>query len=64
MPWFFNGREQYDRNIEPGQGHLMFDGADIHWIFERQRRMSDTINEAILIWRRGGSIGGGLGSTR
>jgi hypothetical protein len=50
MLGFFNGREQYDVLIEAGQGHLMFDGADIYWIFEGRQRMSDTINNAIAVW--------------
>lgn len=53
---FFNGREQYDRLIGPGQGHLEFDGSDIYWIFEGQRWMSDTVNWAVTMWVRDGSI--------
>ncbi len=47
---FFNGREQYDQLIEPGQGFLMFNGCDIYWVVDGQTRMSDTVNEAISIW--------------
>jgi hypothetical protein len=49
---FFNGQEQYDVIPEPGQGQLMFNGSDIYWLIEGERRMSDTINEAISIWLR------------
>ena len=53
---FFNGREQYEQVIEPGHGHLEFDGNDIYWVSGDRRLMSDTINEAILIWLNDGSI--------
>lgn len=53
---FFNGQEQYDELIEPGRGHLMYDGSDIYLITGGRRRMSDTINEAISIWLENGSI--------
>lgn len=56
MLGFFNGREQYDELIEPGQGRLMFNGCDIHWVIDGQERMSDTINGAIAIWLDDGSI--------
>lgn len=56
MLGFFNGREQYDVLIDPGQGTLMFDGRDIYWLIDGKRRMSDTINNAIGIWLRDGSI--------
>jgi len=53
---FFNGREQYDQLIEPGQGYLMFNGRNIYWVVDGQERMSDTINEAISIWLNQGRI--------
>ncbi|MGN7876540.1 hypothetical protein ACTJKJ_23545 [Roseateles sp. 22389] len=53
---FFNGREQHEQIVEPGQGHLEFDGHDIYWVSGDRRLMSDTINEAILIWLRSGDI--------
>ncbi|KQV96633.1 hypothetical protein [Pelomonas sp. Root1237] len=53
---FFNGREQYDQLIEPGQGFLIFNGRDIYWVVDGQERMSDTINEAISIWLAQGRI--------
>ena len=53
---FFNGREQYEQLVEPGSGHLEFDGRDIYWVSGDRRLMSDTINEAILIWLRNGDI--------
>ena len=53
---FFNGHEQYDRFVEPGQGVLEFDGANIYWVVDGQRLMSETINEAISIWLKIGSI--------
>ncbi|MBU0914787.1 hypothetical protein [Aquabacterium parvum] len=56
MLGFFNGREQYDVLIDPGQGKLMFDGRDIYWLIDMEQRMSDTINNAIDIWLRDGSI--------
>ncbi|WP_057301268.1 hypothetical protein [Pelomonas sp. Root1217] len=56
MLGFFNGQEQYDVLVDPGQGKLMFDGCDIYWLFDNQRRMSDTINNAIEIWLSDGSI--------
>jgi hypothetical protein len=56
MLGFFNGREQYDVLIEAGQGHLMFDGADIYWIFEERQRVSETINNAIPVWLEQGRI--------
>ncbi len=56
MLGFFNGREQYDVLIDPGQGKLMFDGHDIYWLIDNEARMSDTINNAIDIWLRDGSI--------
>lgn len=56
MLGFFNGREQYDVLIDPGQGTLMFNGRDIYWLIDNEQRMSDTINNAIGIWLRDGSI--------
>jgi hypothetical protein len=56
MLGFFNGREQYDVLIDPGRGKLMFDGRDIYWLIDNEQRMSDTINNAIDIWLRDGSI--------
>ena len=50
MLGFFNGREQYDVLIDPGQGTLMFNGRDIYWLIDNEQRMSDTINNAIEIW--------------
>lgn len=44
----FNGREQYDRLIEPGQGFLLFNGRGICWVVEGQARISDTINDGHL----------------
>ena len=35
---------------------LMFDGLDIYWLMDNEERMSDTINNAIDIWLRDGSI--------
>jgi hypothetical protein len=57
MLGFFNGRDQYDVLIDAGQGTLMFDGRDIYWLIDGEQRMSDTINNAIGIWLRDGSIG-------
>ncbi len=56
MLGFFNGREQYDELIEPGQGRLMFNGCDIYWVIDGQERMSETISNAIRIWLGDGSI--------
>lgn len=56
MLGFFNGREQYDELIEPGQGQLMFNGCDIYWLIDGEQRMSETINNAIGIWLADGSI--------
>jgi hypothetical protein len=56
MLGFFNGQEQYDVLIDPGQGKLMFNGRDIYWVNDSEQRMSDTINNAIDIWLRDGSI--------
>lgn len=56
MLGFFNGREQYDVLIDPAQGKLMFDGRDIYWLIGDEQRMSDTINNAIDIWLRDGSV--------
>lgn len=56
MLGFFNGQEQYDVFVDPGQGKLMFDGCDIYWLTDNERRMSDTINNAIDIWLSDGSI--------
>lgn len=56
MLGFFNGQEQYDVLIDPGQGKLIFDGRDIYWLIDNKQRMSDTINNAIAIWLRDGSI--------
>lgn len=56
MLGFFNGREQYDGLIEPGQGRLMFNGCDIYWVIDGQERMSETISNAIRIWLGDGSI--------
>jgi hypothetical protein len=56
MLGFFNGREQYDVLIDPGQGKLMFDGRDIYWLIDNEQQMSDTINNAIDIWLCDGSI--------
>lgn len=56
MLGFFNGREQYDVLIDPGQGKLIFNERDIYWLVDNERRMSDTINNAIDIWLRDGSI--------
>lgn len=53
---FFNGREQYDRFVEPGQGVIEFDGSNIYWVVDGKRLMSETINEAITIWLNLGSI--------
>lgn len=53
---FFNGREQYDVLIEPGHGWVMFNGCDIYWVVDGQERMSETINNAIAIWLKDGSI--------
>ena len=53
---FFNGREQYEQIIEPGRGHLEFDGHDIYRVSGDRRSMSDTVNEAILIWLTNGDI--------
>ena len=53
---FFNGHEQYEQVVEPGCGHLELDGQDIYWVSGDRRLMSDTINEAILIWLRSGDI--------
>jgi hypothetical protein len=56
MLGFFNGREQYDVLIEPGHGRVMFNGCDIYWVVDGQERMSETINNAITIWLKDGSI--------
>lgn len=56
MLGFFNGREQYDVLIDAGQGQLMFDGCDIYWMIGGEKRMSETINNAIGIWLTDGSI--------
>jgi len=56
MLGFFNGREQYDVLINPGQGTLMFNGRDIYWLIDNEQRISDTINNAIEIWLSDGSI--------
>ena len=56
MLGFFNGREQYDVLIDPAQGKLKFDGRDIYWLIGNEQRMSDTINNAIDIWLRDGSV--------
>ncbi|MCF8204929.1 MAG: hypothetical protein K9J82_07645 [Methylotenera sp.] len=56
MLGFFNGREQYDVLINPGQGTLMFNDRDIYWLINNEQRMSDTINNAIPIWLSDGSI--------
>ena len=56
MLGFFNGREQYDVVVDPGQGQLIFNGGDIYWLIHNQQRMSDTINNAIDIWLSDGSI--------
>jgi hypothetical protein len=56
MLGFFNGREQYDVLIDPGQGTLMFNDRDIYWLIDNEQRMSDTINNAIPIWLSDGSI--------
>jgi hypothetical protein len=53
---FFNGREQYDRFVEPGRGVIEFDGSNIYWVVDGQRLMSETINEAISIWLEMGNI--------
>lgn len=53
---FFNGKEQYDRQIEPGQGSLKFDGCDILWTIEGATHISDTVNWAIGEWLHDGSI--------
>jgi hypothetical protein len=53
---FFDGREQYDRQIQPGQGSLSFDGCDVLWTFEGSTRISDTVNWAIGEWLRDGSV--------
>lgn len=53
---FFDGREQYEQSIQPGNGHLEFDGLDIYWVLNGRRLMSDTINEALLIWLSDGCI--------
>lgn len=53
---FFNGREQFDRFVEPGRGVIEFDGSDIYWVVDGQRLMSETINGAIAIWLEMGSI--------
>lgn len=53
---FFNGREQYDLFVDPGQGVLEFDGADIYWVIDGERKLSETINEAISIWLEMGKI--------
>jgi len=53
---FFNGREQYDRKIEPGQGLLIFDGCDILWRHEGTTLISDTVNWALTEWLEDGSI--------
>lgn len=53
---FFNGREQYDRFVEPGRGVIEFDGSNIYWVVDGQRLMSETINEAISIWLEMGCI--------
>lgn len=47
---FFDGREQYDVLIDPGQGKLMFNDRDIYWLIGNEQRMSDAINNAIAIW--------------
>jgi len=56
MLGFFDGREQYDVLIDPGQGKLMFNDRDIYWLIDGVQRLSDTINNAIEIWLRDGSI--------
>lgn len=56
MLGFFNGREQYDVLIDPGQGMLMFNDRDIYWVIGGEQRMSETINNAIDIWLNDGSI--------
>lgn len=56
MLGFFNGQEQYDVLIDPGQGKLMFNDRDIYWLIGNEQRMSDTINNAIAIWLSDGSI--------
>jgi len=56
MLGFFNGREQYDVLIDPGQGMLMFNDRDIYWLIDDEQRMSETINNAIEIWLSDGSI--------
>lgn len=56
MLGFFNGREQYDRLINPGEGHLEFDECDIYWVHDGQRRISETMNYALQLWLDDGSI--------
>lgn len=56
MLGFFNGREQYDELIEAGQGQLMFNGCDVYWLIDGEQRMSETINNGIVIWLADGSI--------
>ena len=53
---FFNGQEQCDVLIDPGQGKLMFNGRDIYWPIGNEQRMSDTINNAVAIWLSDDSI--------
>lgn len=53
---FLTARDQYDELIEPGQGHLMFNGNAIHWVIDGEQRMSITINWAIQLWLNDGSI--------
>lgn len=53
---FFNGREQYEQTIQPGNGSLEFDGLDIYWVTNERRLMSDTINEALQIWLNAGRV--------
>ncbi|MFX1682930.1 hypothetical protein PV762_27265 [Mitsuaria sp. CC2] len=53
---FMTARDQYDELIEPGQGHLMFNGESIHWVIDGERRMSITINWAIQFWLNDRSI--------
>lgn len=53
---FFNGRDQYDREIRPGEGYLTFNNCDILWHCEDVTRISDTANWLLTSWLADGSI--------
>lgn len=57
MLGFLTPQDSYDAFVEPGQGHLEFDGSDIVWVKpDGSRKVSVTVNHALQIWMEQGLV--------